>query len=200
MAVPAISPSPIAAWPSPRYSSAPAHVDGEVGGVAGARLRRVHVAAVLRRRDRAARLQAGRDAEAPEKRVQRDLRRERRVERGERRLVLRAIDRIEPDLLRHRRVEHRRVVRRVERAESRRERPDALVAVHGQVEDLHHERVARLRPLDVERSGQRVVPLDLGQRVARLLDHVAEAVERLRVDDVARLHGRDGRRRCRRRT
>ena len=144
--------------------------------------------------DRAARLQAGRDAEAPEKRMQRDLRGERRVEGGERRLVLRAIDGIEPDLFRHRRVEHRRVIGRVERAEARRERPDALVAVDRQIQDLHHERVARLRALHVERPGQGVVPLHLCERVTRLLDDVAKAVERLRVDDVARLDGRHGRR------
>src|SRR5262249_60752993 len=73
--------------------------DREVRRVADAGLGCIHVAAVLGGHDRAARLERRRYAEATQERMQRDLRRELRVERLEGRLVLGAVDRIEPDLL-----------------------------------------------------------------------------------------------------
>ena len=97
------------------------------------------------------------------------------------------IDVVEPDPLGQRRVEHRRVARRVERAESRRQRADALVRIDDELEDLDDERVAGLGAGNRERAGERVVALHHRHRVAGLLDDVAECVERFRLQDVARL-------------
>ena len=74
IAVPAISPSPIAAWPSPKYSSAAGNVDGQIQRVADGRFGRVHVAAEFGGNDGAAGFAVGgSDADAAEKRVQRNF-------------------------------------------------------------------------------------------------------------------------------
>ena len=61
-----------------------------------------------------------------------------------------------------------------------------------EIEDLHRERVARLRSFDEKRTGQRIVPTHHAQRVARLLDRVAEAVERVGVENVPGFQMGDG--------
>ncbi len=101
------------------------------------------------------------------------------------------IDVIEPDSLRQRRMQHGRVVGLIERAKSRRERAHSSIAVHFEFQNLDSQRVARLRPFDKKRPGQRIVALHHAELVPRLLDRVAKAVKRVGVKNVARLQMRD---------
>ena len=94
--------------------------------------------------------------------MQRNLGGELGIERLKRCRVGGVVNGIKPDPLRRRRRQHRRVVGRVERAKTRGEASQALIAVHLQVENLHRQRVARLRSLDVKRPGQRIVALHHG--------------------------------------
>src|SRR5580698_3613924 len=171
-------------------------VHRKINCVAHRCFRRVHVAAEFRRDDRTARLsRSRRHANAPKKRMQRNLHFEPRIQRLKRRGVVRVIDRIKPNLLRQRRMQHRRVFRTIERSEVRAEFPDSLVSVHFQIEYLHHKRVSRLRAIDVKRPREGIVPLDQRHRVARLLDCIAETIQRICVEDICRFQVRDRRRR-----
>jgi hypothetical protein len=84
-------------------------------------------------------------------------------------------------------MEHRGVVGRIERPEAGSESAHAARPVDLEIQDLDHERIARLGALDRERPGQRVVALHLRQAVPGLLDHAAEAVGGPSLEDVARL-------------
>ena len=128
--------------------------------------------------------------------MQGNLHRELRIQRLKRSGIGRMIDGIEPDLLRQSRVQHGRVVGRIQRAEPRSQCADTLIAIHLKVKNLHRQRIPRLRPVDEEGSSQRIVARSHAERISRLLDGVTEAVERVGVEYVSRLemsHGRDRR-------
>jgi hypothetical protein len=130
----------------------------------------------------------------PKIRMHRNLHRKIGINRLERRRVRRMIDVVEPHSLRQRRMQHRRVVRLVQRAKSRSERAHARIAIHLQIENLHRQRVPRLRSIDEKWPRQRIIPLGHAERIPRLLQRIAKAVERIRIKDVARFdmrHRRD---------
>ena len=60
------------------------------------------------------------------------------------------------------------------------------------IEDVDDESVAGLGAVDEERAGERIIDLDVGERVAGLLERVAETVKRIGVKDVAGLEMGDG--------
>ena len=124
--------------------------------------------------------------------MQRNLRHETRIVRVKGCRVRRVVNVVQPDPFRQIRIEHRRVLARVDRAESRADRAHAQVAIHLEVENLHGQRISRLRALDVERPGERVIPVNHAERIGRLLDRIAEAVERIGVENVSRFKASDG--------
>jgi hypothetical protein len=87
-------------------------------------------------------------------------------------------------------MQHGRVVGLVDGAKSRSERAHAGVAIDLQIENLDGQRVAGLRAFDIKWAGQRIVALDHAERVPGFLQHVAEAVERVGVENVAGLQTR----------
>src|SRR6266849_4537823 len=125
------------------------------------------------------------NADASEERMHGNLHREVGVERLEGCRVCRVIDVVEPYPLFQRWLKHRRVMRTVDRTETRGKGADAQVAVHLQIENLHRERVAGLCALHLERSSKRIVSFGHAERVARLLKAVAEAVECVGVENVS---------------
>src|SRR5260370_42090515 len=78
-------------------------------------------------------------------------------------------------------------MRSVDRTDTWGKGADAHVAVHLQIENLHRERVAGLCTFNIEGSGERILPFRHAERVARFLNAVAEAVERVGVENVSRL-------------
>ena len=76
------------------------------------------------------------------------------------------------------------VVGLVQCAEARSKGAYTLIAVHLQVEDLHRERVAGFSSFDVERAGERVVPLYQAQSVAGLLNGIAEGIHCIGFEDI----------------
>jgi hypothetical protein len=54
-----------------------------------------------------------------------------------------------------------------------------------EIEDVDDESVAGLGTVDEEGTGERIVDLDVGERIAGLLESVAETVEGVGVEDVA---------------
>src|SRR5882762_3944970 len=167
------------------------YVDGEIDGVADAGLGRVHVAAKFGRDQRTAGFAiSGGNADASEKRMHGNLHREVGVERLEGCRVCRVIDAVEPYPFFQRRLKHRSIMRTVDRTETRGEGADAHVAVHLQIENFHSERIAGLCALHVERSSKRIVSFCHAERVAWFLKAVAEAVERVGVENVSGLKPR----------
>src|SRR5260370_40168770 len=79
-------------------------------------------------------------------------------------------------------------MRGVCRAEAWTERPDALFAIHLQIQDVNDQRVAGLRAVDIERTGQWVVSFDQRKRISRLLQRIAETIERVGLQNIAGLH------------
>ena len=129
--------------------------------------------------------------------MHRNLHREIRIERLERCRVVRMIDRIKPHpLLPRRFLQHRRVLRGIDRSEPWRERTHAVLAVHLQIENPYRQRISRFRAFDEKRPCQRIVPLRHVERIARLLQPVAETVERVRVENVPRFQMQHRLRRC----
>src|SRR4029077_19841514 len=100
------------------------------------------------------------------------------------------IDGIEPDALGKRRMQHGRVVGLVDGAKSGSEATYASVAINLQIENLDGERVAGLRTLDEKWPAQWIVAFDNAERVAGLLERVPKAVQRVGVQDFARLQVR----------
>ena len=88
-------------------------------------------------------------------------------------------------------MQHRCVIRGIERSEARSQRSNSLIAIHFKTEDLYCQRISRLRPFDIKRPGQRIVPGCHAQCVPGLPDRIAKAVERIGVQDVSRLQSRD---------
>src|SRR5262249_25073488 len=153
-----------------------------------------HVAAEGFGNDRAARFAArGSDTDAAEKRMEWDFHFVAGVKGLEGRGLACVIDRVEPYFFRERRMQHRRVVGGVERAEAGAEGTQALIAVDLQIEKFHDERVAGFRAVDEEGTGQRIVAFDEGKRVAGLLDGIAEAIERVSLENIAGMKMSDGR-------
>src|SRR5262252_5807704 len=131
---------------------------------------------------------SGRDADAAEERLERKLRFEVGVEslKGDDLLV--GVDGVIPGALGERRFfEHGRVVSGIGGAKSGAEGADALFAVNLKIEDVDNESVAGLGAVDEEGARERIIDLDLGERVAGLLERVAETVKRIGFEDVARL-------------
>src|SRR5208282_1633119 len=163
-------------------------VDREVNGIADARFWRIHVAAEFRGHHGTARLAiGGRDSDAAEERMHGNLHREIGIERLEQRRVRGVIDVVKPDALGKRRMQHGRVVCLVNGAKSGSERAHARVAIDLQVENLDGQRVAGLRTLYEKWPGQRIVAFGHAERVAGFPERVPEAVERVGIEDVARL-------------
>ncbi len=59
---------------------------------------------------------------------------------------------------------------------------------------MNNQRVARLRPFDIERTGKRVITFDERKGITGLLQRVAETIERVRVENVAGFEPGNGRR------
>src|ERR1700691_900455 len=109
-----------------------------------------------------------------------------RIMRLKSRSVVVRMNRIEPNALGQRRLNHRRVICRVKRAEAGCKRTDSLCRVHFQRHEVDGNRVTRLSTLDVERTGERVVALDQCERITGLLNGVAECVKRTRLENISR--------------
>ena len=167
------------------------HIHWKIHGVAHAGFGRIHVAAKFRGDHRTARLAIGRrDSDAAEERMHGNRDGEIRIERLECGRVRGVIDGIEPDALGKRRMQHGGVVGLVDGAKSGSERAHARVAIDLQIENLDGERVAGLRTLDEKWPAQRIVAFDHAERVPGLLERVPKAVQRIGIQDVARLQMR----------
>ena len=116
--------------------------------------------------------------------MHRNLHREIGIKRLEGRRVVFVIEVVKPHALLQWRLEHWRVVRTAERSEARRKRAHTGIAVNLQIENLHSQRVTRLRTFHVERPCQRIVSLRHAQRVARFAQPVAKAVQRICVENI----------------
>ena len=81
--------------------------------------------------------------------------------------------------------EHGRVVRGIGGAETGRKGADALVAVDGEIKNVDDEGVAGFGTVDEERAGEGIIDFDVGERVARFLQGVAETVEGVGVEFAA---------------
>src|SRR5258708_26430260 len=91
-----------------------------------------------------------------------------RLERLECGRVCRVIDRIDPDALGKRRMQHGRVVGLVDGAKSGSECAHASIAIDLQVKNLGGERIAGLRALDEKWPGEWIVAFDHAERVPGL--------------------------------
>ncbi len=87
-------------------------------------------------------------------------------------------------------MQHGRVVGLVDGAKSGSECAHASIAIDLQVKNLGGERIAGLRALDEKWPGEWIVAFDHAERVPGLLERVPKAVERVGVEDVARLQMR----------
>jgi hypothetical protein len=169
-------------------------VDGEIESVAGRDFGCVHVATEFGRDDGAAGFtMSGSDTDATEERFERKLRFEIGVESLESDELFVGVDGVIPGALGKRHfLEHGRVVRGIGGAKTGAEGADALVAVDLKIEDVDDEGVAGLGAVDEERTGERIVDLDVGERITGLLESVAETIEGIGFEDVARLEMGDG--------
>src|SRR5437899_2448024 len=117
------------------------------------------------------------------------------VERLKRGRVFLFVDRIEPHALGPAvSVQHGGVVRGIDGAKTRGKRADTLLAIHLQVEDVNNERIAGLRTIYIKRTRKGIVAFNEGHAVAGLLQGIAEAVERIGLQNAARFESRDRRR------
>src|SRR5215469_16480759 len=98
---------------------------------------------------------------------------------------------VEPHALGQRRMQHRRVVGLVDRAECRSEGSDAGVAIDLQVENFDSEGISRLSTLNVERAGERIVPFGQAESVTGLFDYITETVKRIGVENIAGVQSRN---------
>ena len=64
---------------------------------------------------------------------------------------------------------------------------DALLAVDFEIEDVDDQGVAGLRTIEEERAGEGIVNSDIGKRIAGLLQGIAETIEGIGFEEVARL-------------
>ena len=163
------------------------HVHGQIECVSRGDLRRIHVAAEFRGHDGAARFSVGgSDTDAPKKWMERNFHLVVGIEGLKRSGAARVVDRVKPDFLRQRFFfEHRRIMRGVYRSEAWRKRAYTLLAIDLQIEDMNNQRVAGFRIFNIEGTGERVISSNEGKRVARLLERVTEAIQGIRVENVA---------------
>src|ERR1700735_4483196 len=113
--------------------------------------------------------------------------------RLESRGVIVGMDGVEPYALGQGSLNHRCVVCRVERAEAGSKRSHSLGRVHFQRYEVDGNRIARYSAFDKERTRERVVALNERQRIAGLLNGVAESVKRVRLEKISRREMCDGR-------
>ena len=140
------------------------NVHRQIERIANRSLRRIHIPAKGLGNNRTARFSSGRShTDAAEKRMQRNFDFVIRIQSLEGSGVASMINRIEPDLLRQGRMNHRGVVGGVQRAKSRPQRAKSLVAINLQVQKLNNQRVAGFRTVDEERPRQWIVALDQRQ-------------------------------------
>src|ERR1022692_1906075 len=90
-------------------------------------------------------------------------------------------------------MQHGRVVGFIQRSETGCKCSNALIAAYLKVENIHHQSVSRFCALNIKGPGKRIVALSHAERVPRLLDGIAEAVERIGVENVPRSQASDGR-------
>src|SRR5258708_19912101 len=102
-----------------------------------------------------------------------------RIERFECGRVCRVIDRIEPDALGKRRMQHGRVVGLVDGAKSGSECAHASIAIDLQIKNLVAERVAGLRALDGKWPAEWIVSFNHADRVPRPLNPLPQPLARL---------------------
>jgi hypothetical protein len=169
-------------------------VDGEIESVAGRDFGRVHIATKFGGDDGAAGFtMSGSYADATEKRLQRKLRFEIRVEglKGDELFV--SVDGVIPCAFGERSFfEHGRVVGGVGGAKTGAEGANTLIAIDLEIEDVNDESVAGLGAVNEERAGEGIVDLDVGERVAGLLESVAETVKGVGFENVAGFEMGDG--------
>ncbi len=156
-------------------------VDGKIEGVAGRDFGGVHVAAKFGGNDGAACFTMSRsNADAAEKRLERKLRFEIGVQGLKGDELFAGVDGVIPGALGERSFfEHGRVVGGIGGAKAGAECADALFAVDGEIEDVDDEGVAGFGAIDEEGAGERIVDFNVGERIAGLLEGVAETVERV---------------------
>ena len=136
---------------------------------------------------------SGSDPDAAEERLEGKLRFEIGVEGLEGDELFVGVDGVIPGALGERRFfEHGCVVSGIGGAKSGAEGADALVAVNLKIQDVDDESVAGLGAVDEEGAGERIIDLDVGERVARFLERVAETVKGIGFEDVAGLEMGDG--------
>src|SRR5580658_9989074 len=87
-------------------------------------------------------------------------------------------------------MQHGRVVGFVDGAKSGSECAHARVAIDLQIKNLDRKRVTGLRTLNEKWSRQRIVAFDHAERVTRFPEHIPEAVQRVGIQNVARLQPR----------
>ncbi len=75
-------------------------------------------------------------------------------------------------------------MRGIDGAKTRRKRADTLLAIHLQVEDVNNEGIAGLCTFYIKRTRKRIVAFNEGHAVAGFLQRVAEAVERIGLENV----------------
>src|SRR5258708_17167205 len=113
-----------------------------------------------------------------------------RIERFECGRVCRVSEGIERVALGKGRMQQGRVVGLVAGAKSGSECAHASIAIDLQIKNLGGERVAGLRALDEKWPGEWIVAFNHAERVPGPLERVPKAVERVGVEDVARLQMR----------
>src|SRR5882724_2566034 len=91
-------------------------------------------------------------------------------------------------------MQHRRVIRFVERRESWRESAEALIAINLQIQYVNDKGVARLRAFDEKRPGQRIIALHERLRVSGLLDGISKTIERVSLQNISRAQASNWRR------
>lgn len=107
-----------------------------------------------------------------------------RVERLEGDQFFLGVDGVIPGAFRERfLLEHGSVVRGIGRAKTGTKGTNTLLAIDLKVEDVDDESVAGLGAVDKERAGERIIDFDVGEGIARLLQSVAKAVERVGFED-----------------
>src|SRR6059036_2364383 len=87
-------------------------------------------------------------------------------------------------------MQHSRVVGGSQRAEARHNGADSLITIDLQIQNFHRQRVPHHGPFDVKRAGQRVISFDQAELVSRLLNGVAERIQRVRLENITRLQPR----------
>src|SRR6266403_106783 len=91
-------------------------------------------------------------------------------------------------------MQHRRVIRLVERPESWRESAEALIAINLQVENVDDQCVAWFGAFDKKRPGERIIALHERLRVSGFLDGISKTIERVSLQNIPRAQASNWRR------